>query len=485
MSYQHGIYIQENPTSVIPPIVSESGVQVVIGTAPVNLAVHPSSAANKPIIAYSWKEAVENLGYSDDWDSYTLCEVMDVSFRRIGVAPVIFINVLDPEVHKEAGTETLKLENGEASLKTFGVLLDSIVVKASEGDTTYNKNVDYLAAFNSAGYPVISAVEDGSISETANIKIEFNKLAPGMVDETDIIGGYDSVTDIYKGLELIGQVYPRLGIVPGLILSPGYSQIPEVASVIDVKCESINGSFNCMNVLDIDCESVKKYQDAPEWKNDNSYTSKRSILCWPKAKIGDKVYRYSSIIAALTAYTDAQNDSVPYVSPSNKRLPITATVIDDGTEVYLDQLQANFLNGAGIVTAINVNGWRAWGNNTAGYPGTTDPKDRFIPIRRVFDWWGNTFILTYFQKVDDPGNYRLIESIVDSENIRGNGFQARGQIAGAKIEFREADNPITDILNGKIQFIQKIAAFPPAESIINVLEFDPTMLQDALFGGGQ
>ena len=487
MSYQHGIYIQENPTSVTPPIVSDSGVQVVVGTAPINLAKNPSAVVNKPITAYSWKEAVENLGYSDDWDNYTLCEVMDASFRRIGVAPVIFINVLDPEVHKATGTETLALSGGEGTIETFGVLLDSLVIKDSEGVTTYTKGIDYLVAFNSDGYPVISIIDGGLITlETVELKVEFNKLDPSLVKDLDIIGGYDLATNKYTGLELVGQVYPMLGIVPGLILTPGHSQKPEVATVIDVKSEAINGSFNCMNVLDIDSSTVTSYQDAPAWKNSNAYTSKRSILCWPKVKIGDKVYWFSSIIAALTAYTDAQNDNVPYVSPSNKAIPISATVLADGvTEVYLDQLQANFLNGAGIVTAININGWRAWGNNTAAYPSTTDPKDRFIPIRRVFDWWGNTFILTYFQKVDDPANYRLIESIVDSENIRGNGLQARGQIAGAKIEFREEDNPVTDILNGSIRFIQKIAAFPPAENIINVLEFDPTMLQNELFGGGQ
>lgn len=486
MPYQHGIYVQENPTSVVPPIVSNSGVQVVVGTAPINLAKDPLGVVNKPIIAYSWKEAIENLGYSDDWDNYTLCEVMDASFRRIGVAPVIFINVLDPEIHKTTNTETVTLTNDEGIIETFGIVLDSVIVKDSGAVTTYDKDTDYTVAFNSDGYLVVSIIDGGLIPvETTELTVEFDKIDPSLVDQDDIIGGYDVVTGKYIGLEVISQVYPRLGIVPGLILTPGYSQIPEVASVIDVKSEVINGSFNCMNVLDIDSSTVKSYQDAPTWKNTNAYISKRSILCWPKAKIGEKAYWFSSIIAAITAYTDAQNNNVPYVSPSNKPLPITATVLADGTEVYLDQLQANFLNGAGIVTAININGWRAWGNNTAAYPSTTDPKDRFIPIRRIFDWWGNTFILTYFQKVDDPGNYRLIESVVDSENIRGNGLQARGQIAGARIEFREEDNPVTDILNGRIQFIQKIAAFPPAENIVNVLEFDPTMLQNELFGGDQ
>lgn len=485
MSYKHGVYIQENPTSIVPPIVSDSGVQVVIGTAPVNLTKDPMGSVNKPIVVYSWKEAVENLGYSDDWTKYTLCESMDASFKRIGVAPVVFINVLDPSVHKVSGTYTITTINGEGAIEEFGVLLDSIVVKSADNVTTYTKDTDYIVAFNSDGYPVLSVLNEGLITSEAELKIEFNKLDTTMVDKDDIIGGYDIATKKFTGLELVGQVYPRLGIVPGLILTPGYSQYPEVASVIDVKSEAINGSFNCMNVLDLDSSTVKSYQDVPAWKNTNAYTSKRSIVCWPKVKIGDKIYWFSSIIAALTAYTDAQHENIPYASPSNKALPISATVLSDGTEVYLDQMQGNFLNGAGIMTAININGWRAWGNNTAAYPGTTDPKDRFIPIRRIFDWWGNTFILTYFQKVDEPANYRLIESIVDSENIRGNGLQARGQIAGAKIEFREDENPITDILNGTIRFIQKIAAFPPAENIVNILEFDPTMLQSALFGGDQ
>ncbi|MCP6042919.1 hypothetical protein NL354_29145, partial [Klebsiella pneumoniae] len=67
--------------------------------------------------------------------------------------------------------------------------------------------------------------------------------------------------------------------------------------------------------------------------------------------------------------------------------------------------------------------------------------------------------------------------------IRANGYTARGQIAGARIEFLQDMNPSTDILNGKITFIQKLAAYPPAEHIVNILEFDPQMLFNAMFGG--
>ena len=95
----------------------------------------------------------------------------------------------------------------------------------------------------------------------------------------------------------------------------------------------------------------------------------------------------------------------------------------------LDQEQANTVNSFGVATWLNMNGFRLWGNNTAAYPGISDPKDRWFSVRRFLTWAANTFILTYFQKVDSPANKRLIEAIVDSENVRGNGFVARGVCA--------------------------------------------------------
>lgn len=103
----------------------------------------------------------------------------------------------------------------------------------------------------------------------------------------------------------------------------------------------------------------------------------------------------------------------------------------------------------------------------------------------MFNWWGNTFILNYFNKVDNPLNFRLIESFVDAENIRANGFQAAGQIAGASTDFNREDNPNDQILGGKIKFVQKIGFFSPAEHIHNTIEFDPNSVVDNLFGGEQ
>lgn len=485
MAYNHGIRIEEQATSIVAPITGSAGLQVVIGTAPINLAKDPYSVTNVPLIAYSFSEAASQLGYSDDFKKFTLCQSMDASFRIFNVAPIIFINVLDPKKHKKDNTEaSVNVVAKQAKLEEDGILLDTLVVK--DGATTLAKNEDYITSFTDDGKVLVSLIEGSSHAGASTLTVKSTSIDPSAVKAKDIIGGYDAATDKESGLELIRQVYPRFNMTPGLLLAPGWSQIPEVGIVLGSKCSEINGVFSCECVLDLDSSSTgaKKYSAVGEWKNKNGYTNKHSIVLWPQVKVGKKQYAFSAIFAALTAYTDASNDDVPNLSPSNKMAKITGLVLDDGTEVTLDQNQANLLNSQGIITAINVNGWRTWGNNTAAYPGVTDPKDRWFCCRRFFSWWGNSFIMTYFQKVDDPANYRLIESIVDSENIRGNSYVSQGKCAGAKIVFEEKDNQITDILNGKIKFRQYLAPYTPAEDILNVLEFAPSMLAAAISGGG-
>lgn len=63
--YPHGVYVSEQETSLIAPIVGTAGLQVIIGTAPVNMLVNPEEAVNKPLLVYSYKEAVMSVGYSE------------------------------------------------------------------------------------------------------------------------------------------------------------------------------------------------------------------------------------------------------------------------------------------------------------------------------------------------------------------------------------------------------------------------------------
>ena len=484
-TYNHGVRVLEQPTSVTAPINGTAGLQVVFGTAPINLADDPYSVTNKPIIAYTWSEAVSQLGYSDDYENYTLCQSMYASFKLFNVAPVIFVNVLDPKTHtKDNSAADVDVVNMEAVVKTTGILPKSVVVKeqGSEG-STYQVGTDYVLSFDDNGYLVITLLASGSAAGQSKVNVASTSIDPSRIEATDIVGTSSGGEE--KGLEVIRQIYPRFGLTPGLIIAPGWSQDPDVGVVLAAKCEEINGYFTCEGFVDIDSSAGKctKYTDVKNAKEEAGISSPHIMALWPCFQVGTQTFWASAIMAAVTAYTDANNDDVPYLSPSNKLLGITGTVLADGTEVLLDQVQANTVNSFGVTTAINNNGWRSWGNNSAAYPSTTDPKDRWFCCRRYFSWRGNSFILTYAEKVDDPANPRLIEDIVDSENIRGNSYVSAGKCAADYIEFNETENTVTDLMNGQLKFHQHLAPWTPAEDIVNTLEFDPAALQSALGGG--
>lgn len=477
--YNHGVCVIEERTTLSAPVKGTAGLQVIFGTAPVNLAIDPYAVTNKPKLCHSFQECVNNFGYSDDFTNYTLCQSVDVNFRVFGVAPVVLVNVLDPLVHKKENTaKSYAVINLQAVVDMEGILLDTVVVKNEAATLTLD--VDYTLSFNDAGHVVITLLENGTAKAATKLTVESTSIDPTMVTEKDVIGGYDVKTGEEKGLELIRQIYPLFGFSPGLLLAPGWSHLPAVGAILATKSENINGVFRCENILDLDTTKAKKYTDCSLEKETNSYVNEHSAVVWPKVKLGDKIYYYSAVFAALTAYTDANNDDVPNLSPSNRLIKMTGAVLEDGTEVILDTEQANVLNSQGIITVINDGGWRSWGNNSACYPDITESKDRWWCCRRFFSWWGNSFIMQYKSKVDNPSNRQLIEAICDSENIRGNSFVSQDKCAGARIEFSKEDNPVEGLIEGKLKFRQHLAPFTPAENIVNILSFDSDMLASAL-----
>lgn len=476
MAYMHGIRIQENPTSVPTPARNETGVPVIFGTAPVNLAADPEGAVNRLFLCHTFADARKAIGYSEDYENYTLCQAMDAFFKAFSIGPVVLCNVLDPAIHKAVYTETLNAVDGQAISGEKGILLKGLSVK--NGDTALEEGKDYSVTFNDAGFAVITVFAEG----VTTITLSGSRLDPSKVTYENIVGAYDPDTGTETGAELVRRVYPMFGLTPLMLLAPGWSQDPRVGLALSEKCTEINGMFQCECIIDIDTEKAKKYTEVEAVKEECGYGSQHMVCVWPMVRYGGKTMAYSAIYAALACYTDHSNDDVPNLSPSNHSIPVSAAVLKDGTEVMMDSEQANELNAVGVVAALNMNGFRAWGNNTAAFPDTVDPKDRWICCRRFFSWWGNSFITTYMEKVDSPANYRLIESIVDSENVRGNSLVSTGKCAGIRMAYTLADNPVENVMNGKVVFRQYLAPYTPAEDILNVLEFDPSMIEAALGG---
>lgn len=216
MAYQHGITVLEQATSLTAPIKGDSAIQVVFGTAPINLAENPYSATNVPIIAYSYAETVKQLGFSYDFKKYTLCQSIYASFQLYAVAPVIFVNVLDPKKHKKQNAvSTVPVKNMQATVQVDGILADTVSVKKdTESGTALKVNTDYVTEFDSNGYLVITLTATGAGKDAKSLSVTSTSIDPTAVTAADVVGGYNASTGAETGMELVRQIYPKFGVTP-------------------------------------------------------------------------------------------------------------------------------------------------------------------------------------------------------------------------------------------------------------------------------
>ena len=478
MAYFHGARASKRGTSVSTPVTADSCIHLIVGTAPAHMV---NGKVNEPVYVSSYAEAVEAMGYSDDWEKYDICEEIYTSFKLYQNGPVVIINVLDPEKHLTGETDAadIKLSGGVLDLP-LEALADKVVVKGYSTEDTltdeYERGVDYELLYTDEALR-LERIEGGAItSDNATLNIKYNAVDPSKVTKGDIIGGYDINTKKSSGFELVDFIFPKFRVIPTVFLAPNFSHDSEVAAVMAAKAESINGLFKGVAIIDVDTAEATTYTEAAEWKTKNNIVQPSQLLVWPMLTLGGRVFHHSTQLAGLMARTDADEDlgkETPCESASNKTLQIDGMVLADGTEVLLDLTKANYLNSQGIITGLNfVGGFVSWGNETACYPSNTDVTDYFYCVSRMFQWVGNSVILSMWGKVDRGLKTRLVESVVQSLNIWLNGLAADEVILGGRIEFLEEENPKTDLMAGIAHFHIYLTPPSPAKELDFVLEYD-------------
>lgn len=480
--YLHGGYVTEYDEPEVTPLQNDSGLQVVVGTAPVHLLENPEEAVNVPILLESMADMVEKLGYSTDFSHYTLCEAAGASFTLAGVAPIVVINVLDPAKHvTEFSSEKAAVNSGVAVLEKTGVLLKELNVK--NDSVALETGVDYEAVFDEEGYVRVALIPGGKGDGATTLTFSGKVLDPEKVTPEDIVGQMDPTTATASGLECVRQVYPMLEKVPGILLAPRYSAYPVVSAALQAKCYDIGGVFNTVCVVDVDSSEsgAKGVQSVAEQKEKQGLTDNRCYPVWLYGKTENgAIYSGSALAAAVTAREDTKHNDKPTTSPSNKAVAIAAACLADGTEMPLDQEQANGVNALGVATFLRSKGWRVWGNNTAAYPEVTAPKYRWFSARRFMLWCSNRFKLAHAERIDQNITKRLIEAIVDEENIYGNALVAEDACAKYQMEYREEDNSAEDLANGHVRFRLCVTPYSPCEVLEEIMEYDAEALTAAL-----
>ena len=472
MEVTHGINTSKKTTSVSTPIVAKSGIIFAVGTAPVQMN---NGKINEVVMAKDYEEAVTALGYSDDWEKYGLSEVIYAAFKLYKVSPVFLVNVLDPAKHKKEETGQFTAEENQIKLP-LEAIADSVNV------TEKTKDEDYVVFYTDT-----ACVIEFTEKVEGEVTVTYSAVDPTKVTKDDVIGGYNLATHKVTGLELIDNVFPKYTTVPDLILCPNWSHNSEVAAVMSAKGENINGIFEADAILDVDTadeSGAVYYTEVPEWKKAKNFTKINELVCFPKLKLGERLFNYSSQLAGLIAKTDNEESlggGTPCESASNKSLQADSMALQDGTEVVLDIQQANYLNDNGVVTALNFyNGFVSWGNYTACFPSSTDPVDYYYCISRMFKWVAKTVTLSYWSYTDRRLMRRLIDAVLEGINGWLNSLTAEEKILGGRVEFREDENTQTALMAGKAKFHIYITPPSPMQQMDFILEYDVSYLQNLM-----
>lgn len=480
--YLHGVYTSELATQLLPARTVDSNVVFAVGLAAVHtLAEDKPVYVNVPRLYYSYDEFVQEMGWDEDnFSAFTLQELAYSHFSLYRAAPLVVVNVFDPKTHKtdveNESTSFALASTGAETASLAHAHVTGVTVKDSLGSTTYEAGTDYtLNAVSGA----LTRLDGGSIDEGATVTVSYSYADPAKVEAEDIIGGIDAESGDPTGLELIDEVFPRFRLVPSTVVCPHFCEDEAVAVVMAAKCDGINGLFKAIALVDIPTgnDGVSKYTDVPGWKEAHNLTDSLMVVCWPKVKLGDRIFGLATQLAGVISETDGDHEGIPYASPSNKLMNITSAGYLNETgewkEVWLGLEKANYLNGQGVYTVSNFDGgMKTWGGRMACYPSNTDPKDAQDSIRRFFNWYQTQFVLTYFSKVDSPLTRRFIQTILKSEQIKLDGYTSREIILGGSISFESDSNPTTDLIDGICRFRTRMTPPPAARDIENTFEFD-------------
>lgn len=468
----HGVNVNEVATSLAAPTAAATGIPFIVGCAPIHSADHPA-ATNVPVLITSWDDFKDQFGYCEDWADFPLCEAGYGHLVDFGLKPAIFLNVFDPTTHKTAQSAADKdVADHKVNLGNLSINDAGLVVKdKSSPANTLVKDTDY-EVYYSNGEMIVELLATGGYYSATALNIAYNKAAFTAIN----------ATLISSAVEKVELCMSTIGVIPDMILAPGWSSNSSVAAVMATKAGAINGLFKAKAIVDVPCGSgdATTYSAVVAKKNALAMVDKNEVVCWPMCKLGDHTYHMSTRIASLIAAVDTEVGA-PHYSPSNHSLKVDSLVIADGTEVLLTKAQADILNAGGVMTALNfMGGFVAWGNYTGCYPTNTDVKDCQISVNRVFDWVGNTLIKTFWSFLDTPMTRRLLDTITDSCNIWLNGLKGAGIILGGRCVMLESENPETNLVQGIVKLHIYLTPPSAAQEIDFTLEYDASYLTAAL-----
>lgn len=447
-------------------------VPVYVGTLPVNLirGYKDLNIINYPVKLTNYSNAQRTVGYSGDWKKFTLCEALKAHFDNVNgnIGPIYVINVLNPDVHakKDPTTVTLAFSNGQATIKSDTIILDTLALEEKAEGTDYTVDYNFTKG-------IVTISSKGSTKITGSVTASYKEVDVSLITKDDIIGGVTEGGE-YSGLGALKLLYQEQYAVCNLIAAPGWSQIPDVYNAMLTASQKINGhwdAFVCADIpIEADGEKIDTLAKANTWAKSNGYVNERSKAYWPMFKGSDgNIYHLATHAMVEFMRADYSNDSVPYETCGNKEIPALGQYFGEGsTNKGFDQEESKELTSKGISTCVFWGGrWVLWGDHTAAYSygKDVDPRCIFDVSMRMLFYITNSFQREWGTTIDKPFDKKLRDRILNREQEKLDALVARGALIGSpKVLFIESENSTTDMMNGDFRWDIPVTPTPPLKS---------------------
>ncbi len=489
MPFKHGMYGEHSAYTGKKTTKSLGTIPVYIGTAP----IHQNNVENaenfdykefinKPMIINSYTDAKAKLGVSDDFKKFTLMEAVNAHFLNgeKPIAPIIVVNMANPSNREAEDSELTVVLSGLAGNKV-GYIEDAAAVIETVELAELTKGTDYTLSY-ADGKIKINITKGGYTS--GSVVATYKKI-----NTSDTVITTSVFTEALNSLDICEVV---MGNIPTILLAPYYSKIKEYHDLMIAKSvNKLADKWYTDVITDVKADSeTNTIAKAITKKATDGYNNLVEKVCYPMAKYNGKIYHLSTLAAVRMQITDTEAGGVPYISPSNKSIFADAAVLEDGTQLFINETTANTANANGLTT-VNIvrGGLRLWGGCNANYnyvnESNIDPEHLQDASIRMKHYMLNKLQYDYIDNVDNPIARRDIDSIIASVQQWLNSLVNEGKLLYATVDFIEDNNSVKDMVSGDFVFDVSSTNTPNAKSITFRTHYTTEGISNLTSGGAE
>jgi len=380
------------------------------------------------------------------------------------------------------GVEVLEIDTGPRPIRTVRSSVIGIVGTAPDADAAaFPLNTPVLIAGSRAeaakldtegdGEGTLPAALDGILDQAGAVVVVI-RVAEGATEAdtlANVIGGVNSSTGQFEGVQALLGAESVLGFSPRILCAPGFThQRPEdpqgdpgdkLANPVVAELIGIAERLRAVIIADgpntVDADAIAYAGD---------FGSARVYMVDPWVR----VFRDGSVatepasarVAGLIAKSD--QDRGFWWSPSNREINgIIGTARPVDFKLGDANSRANLLNEQNVTTIIRQDGFRLWGNRTL----SSDPKFAFLSVRRTADIINDSLQRAHLWAVDRNITKTYVQDVEESVNAYLRTLIALGAILGGRCWADPDLNTAANITQGKVYFNFDFTPPYPAEHI--------------------